>query len=233
MHVEFAAKLRQNSVQCSMSTLAQGAAGGQRLRWPCAWRPPASALTQVDLLPLCGAHHHRFHACRVKALQHLMYLPSRVSPAIPPQHHVASSKQCRSARTACAGGSCRIPASVTGVLGFRPTTGCWAAGDGIVPMSVTRDTVGAHASLLPCPSWDRLKGCKFGIMHVTVDPAITPHIFANLADLCKIGQIKMHTALCGSSRSFFAQVLRKRLQHCLLVTHVHVVMMWQVSMRAL
>jgi Asp-tRNA(Asn)/Glu-tRNA(Gln) amidotransferase A subunit family amidase len=42
----------------------------------------------------------------------------------------------------CTGGSCRIPASVTGVLGFRPTTGCWLAGDGIVPMSTTRDTVG-------------------------------------------------------------------------------------------
>ena len=42
-----------------------------------------------------------------------------------------------------AGGSCRIPASVTGVLGFRPTTGCWPAADGIVPMSTTRDTVGA------------------------------------------------------------------------------------------
>ncbi|CAK0787711.1 hypothetical protein CVIRNUC_010933 [Coccomyxa viridis] len=42
-------------------------------------------------------------------------------------------------------GSCRIPASVTGVVGFRPTTGCWNAADGIVPMSVTRDTVGVNA----------------------------------------------------------------------------------------
>ena len=41
-----------------------------------------------------------------------------------------------------AGGSCRIPASVTGVIGFRPTTGCWPAADGIVPMTTTRDTVG-------------------------------------------------------------------------------------------
>ena len=48
-----------------------------------------------------------------------------------------------SLRGAAAGGSCRIPASVTGVLGFRPTTGCWPAADGIVPMSTTRDTVGA------------------------------------------------------------------------------------------
>ncbi|CAL5224479.1 g7172 [Coccomyxa viridis] len=42
-------------------------------------------------------------------------------------------------------GSCRIPASLTGVVGFRPTTGYWNAADGIVPMSVTRDTVGVNA----------------------------------------------------------------------------------------
>ena len=41
-----------------------------------------------------------------------------------------------------AGGSCRIPAGMTGTVGFRPTTGCWNAGDGIVPMTVSRDTVG-------------------------------------------------------------------------------------------
>ncbi|CAK0784780.1 hypothetical protein CVIRNUC_007984 [Coccomyxa viridis] len=43
------------------------------------------------------------------------------------------------------GGSCRIPAGMTGVVGFRPTTGCWNAGDGIVPMTVSRDTVGVVA----------------------------------------------------------------------------------------
>ena len=53
-----------------------------------------------------------------------------------------------------AGGSCRLPASMTGVIGFRPTTGCWQAADGIVPMSTTRDTVGtcrrfSHLSLAP------------------------------------------------------------------------------------
>lgn len=55
-----------------------------------------------------------------------------------------------------AGGSCRIPASVTGVVGFRPTTGCWPAADGIVPMTVTRDTVGEIQNhifcLLPVPN---------------------------------------------------------------------------------
>ena len=41
---------------------------------------------------------------------------------------------------------------MTGTVGFRPTTGCWNAGDGIVPMTVSRDTVGAslsHASSAP------------------------------------------------------------------------------------
>jgi len=46
----------------------------------------------------------------------------------------------------CAGGSCRIPAGMTGTVGFRPTTGCWNAGDGIVPMTVSRDTVGETLS---------------------------------------------------------------------------------------
>ncbi|KAK9846049.1 hypothetical protein WJX84_006589 [Apatococcus fuscideae] len=43
------------------------------------------------------------------------------------------------------GGSCRLPASASGVLGFRPTLGCYNHGDGLVPASFTRDTVGAAA----------------------------------------------------------------------------------------
>lgn len=39
------------------------------------------------------------------------------------------------------GGSCRIPAALCGVAGFRPTTGRYPA-DGIVPISHTRDTAG-------------------------------------------------------------------------------------------
>ena len=38
---------------------------------------------------------------------------------------------------------------MTGTVGFRPTTGCWDAGDGIVPMTVSRDTVGAFPSHMP------------------------------------------------------------------------------------
>ena len=42
------------------------------------------------------------------------------------------------------GGSCRIPAALCGIIGFRPTAGRYA-GDGIVPISHTRDTVGPLA----------------------------------------------------------------------------------------
>ncbi|MDE4303669.1 indoleacetamide hydrolase [Phaeobacter gallaeciensis] len=42
------------------------------------------------------------------------------------------------------GGSCRIPAALCGVIGFRPTTGRYNS-DGVVPISHTRDTVGTLA----------------------------------------------------------------------------------------
>ncbi|MEP3783287.1 MAG: indoleacetamide hydrolase [Ascidiaceihabitans sp.] len=42
------------------------------------------------------------------------------------------------------GGSCRIPAALCGVVGFRPTTVRYN-GDGVLPISHTRDTVGTIA----------------------------------------------------------------------------------------
>ncbi|MFT7593374.1 MAG: Asp-tRNA(Asn)/Glu-tRNA(Gln) amidotransferase A subunit family amidase [Paracoccaceae bacterium] len=42
------------------------------------------------------------------------------------------------------GGSCRIPAALCGIIGFRPTTGRYD-GNGIVPISHTRDTAGPMA----------------------------------------------------------------------------------------
>ncbi|KAK9834649.1 hypothetical protein WJX74_006634 [Apatococcus lobatus] len=43
------------------------------------------------------------------------------------------------------GGSCRIPGAMCGTAGFRPTSGCYDAGDGIVPLVPSRDTPGMMA----------------------------------------------------------------------------------------
>ena len=43
------------------------------------------------------------------------------------------------------GGSCRIPAALCGVIGFRPSTGRYSA-EGVIPISHTRDTIGPLAN---------------------------------------------------------------------------------------
>ena len=43
------------------------------------------------------------------------------------------------------GGSCRIPAALCGVVGFRPSTGRYSA-EGLIPISHTRDTIGPLAN---------------------------------------------------------------------------------------
>ena len=43
------------------------------------------------------------------------------------------------------GGSCRSPASLTGTVGFRPSTGCYNASPGVLGMGAMRDTTGVSA----------------------------------------------------------------------------------------
>ncbi|KAK9793708.1 hypothetical protein WJX73_003302 [Symbiochloris irregularis] len=43
------------------------------------------------------------------------------------------------------GGSCRLPASATGVVGMRTSLGCYDVADGLLPFGVTRDTIGPMA----------------------------------------------------------------------------------------
>ena len=44
-------------------------------------------------------------------------------------------------------GSCRIPGAHNGVVGFRPSLGCYNAAGGIVPQTTSRDTVGTAVLL--------------------------------------------------------------------------------------
>jgi len=83
--------------------------------------------------------------------------------------------------TLCAdsGGSCRSPAALNGVVGLRPSTGCFAGGRGVVGMGQHRDTVGVMARsvadvallyevLSDCPApkprpAPRIKGLRVGV----------------------------------------------------------------------
>lgn len=74
------------------------------------------------------------------------------------------------------GGSCRIPAALCGVVGYRPSNGRYS-NEGVVPLSFTRDTIGilaktvedvilldgvikgANSSATPAP----LRGLRFGV----------------------------------------------------------------------
>jgi len=97
------------------------------------------------------------------------------------------------------GGSCRIPASLCGTVGFRPSTGRYP-GDGVVPISHTLDTVGAFArsvadiALLDSvvtgqvvTPRETLKGLRFGLPRArffdNLDPAVEKAMDEALAKL--------------------------------------------------
>lgn len=102
------------------------------------------------------------------------------------------------------GGSCRIPAALCGAVGFRPTTGRYAA-DGIIPISHTRDTAGpitrsvADAALLDgvlSGEGARLEdrdmstvtlGVPRGMFFENLDPAVEAAVEAQLDALARAG----------------------------------------------
>ncbi|MEP1766554.1 MAG: indoleacetamide hydrolase [Sulfitobacter sp.] len=102
------------------------------------------------------------------------------------------------------GGSCRIPAALCGVSGFRPTTGRYD-GDGVLPISHTRDTVGTIArSVRDIDLMDRVLSGEAGqadavdLSQVTLgvpkdrffdglEPAVADAIDAQLSVLGKAG----------------------------------------------
>jgi indoleacetamide hydrolase len=102
------------------------------------------------------------------------------------------------------GGSCRIPAALCGVIGFRPTTGRYA-GDGVVPISHTRDTVGPLArSVRDIVLFDGvLSGDTSGVVDANIadftigvpkqmffddlDPSVAMAVDAQLSSLSSLG----------------------------------------------
>ena len=109
------------------------------------------------------------------------------------------------------GGSSRIPAAVTGIAGFRPTVGRYS-GEGIVPLSHTRDTAGpmgqtvADVALLdaaivrevPVTAAD-LKGTRIGVAREyffqNLDADTTKVMSATLAKLTAAGATIVETSL--------------------------------------
>lgn len=109
-------------------------------------------------------------------------------------------------------GSCRIPASLCGCVGFRPTVGRYP-GDGIVPLSSTRDTVGTLTRTVDvaivvdhllsgsrCERFD-LTGRRLGIprayFYDDLDEEIRPVIDAALDRLADAGAVLIETEISG------------------------------------
>jgi indoleacetamide hydrolase len=105
-------------------------------------------------------------------------------------------------------GSCRIPASLCGCVGFRPTTGRYPS-DGVVPLAATRDTIGiltqdvSDAILLDEIITDTptapagLKGRRLGVpgpyFYDDLDDQVRPVIDAALARLEDAGAVLVQT----------------------------------------
>ncbi|MDE4096056.1 indoleacetamide hydrolase [Phaeobacter gallaeciensis] len=102
------------------------------------------------------------------------------------------------------GGSCRIPAALCGVIGFRPTTGRYDS-DGVVPISHTRDTVGTlarstrdialfdgvlsgdDAALAELAMTDVTLGVPWNMFYDNLDPVVAAAVEAQLSVLSAAG----------------------------------------------
>ncbi|MEM9197502.1 MAG: amidase family protein [Pseudomonadota bacterium] len=97
------------------------------------------------------------------------------------------------------GGSCRIPAALCGVVGFRPTTHRWSQA-GVVPISATRDTPGPLArSVADCrildaicadkpakPATERPSGARIGVPRAYFYDGLQPEIAAGMETALRV-----------------------------------------------
>lgn len=129
--------------------------------------------------------------------------------------------------TLCAdsGGSCRSPAALTGTVGLRPSTGCFAGGDGVVGMGQHRDTVGVMARsvadvtllydiLTDCPvpqprPAPRLKGLRVGVPSYfwqDIGTEVEPVLRAALRAMELAGAVLVEVDAAPMMRQFFAEL---------------------------
>ena len=110
-------------------------------------------------------------------------------------------------------GSCRVPASLSGCVGFKPTVGRYPA-DGLIPLSLTRDAVGtfgrdvAHVMLVDCvlagstpAPIGSISGKRLGVprpyFYDNLDPDVRDTIELALERLATAGAVLVETEVVG------------------------------------
>lgn len=184
--------------------------------------------TNLHELALGGTNHNA-----VTGACHNPWNPSRISGGSSGGSAVAvAARMVPAALGTDTGASVRLPAALCGVVGFRPTTGRYAA-EGMLHLSPTKDTVGPMARSVADVAWldgclaheacdlphRSLKGLRLGLPRADffegADPEVLAVIERSLQALIRegvecvpleINELNLHNEATGSTLVMFEMV---------------------------